>query len=700
MFILTFVLIFAGISLAQELNVDKYEYLAPLPGSSNVNPYTNIIIRKGPILNESDILNTNILKVTGSKSGVHKGKTLLLENSKTILFKPFNKFHEYELVTVELNYGKYNNKINILPQLEFNFTTGKDNSHIAVTEFCDLADNEKLEPDANIEIGSSLAIPELSVNTYNNPSDDYLFLGLSSGGTGHILIVDNDLVSVFYRKLPGVIFHLNYQPTNEITYNIYPVYSYGMDNSGNRTRQFFTPTGYALDIHDLQVMEDSSYYILGREFLTIDMSKYVINGDTAAILNSHTIHQMDVNNNEIWQWRAIDHYDILDVDEYVNLRQHSIDWTHCNAIEVDYDGNILLSTRNFNEITKIDRRTGDIIWRFGGEKNQFRSIAAGRGFSRQHDVRRLANGTLAFFNNGNKLNPEFSSFNVYRLDEENFHATLIKQYSRNPSVFSNSRGSVQELDNGNTLICWGPNQAPAITEINSYDFTEFEIDFITYAHQSHAYRHKWRTNLFSIKSDTIDFGFVNVGDSSSQSIRLYNRIGDDVIINEVLSSSTNFILKDTLPLIVPSRDEISLNLMFKPNSTGYFIDKLNIRHVNDTMLLGQQAVIIGKSVSISSVEGDYSLFSYSLSQNYPNPFNPSTKIRYSIPFQSNVEVIVYNSIGESIAELVDKLQSSGTYEVNWDAGKIASGIYFYSIKAIPSDGTKPFTFVRKMILLK
>jgi hypothetical protein len=50
--------------------------------------------------------------------------------------------------------------------------------------------------------------------------------------------------------------------------------------------------------------------------------------------------------------------------------------------------------------------------------------------------------------------------------------------------------------------------------------------------------------------------------------------------------------------------------------------------------------------------------------------------------------------------LVDDLQSSGTYEVNWDASKFASGIYFYSIKAVPIEGNDIFQSVKKMILLK
>jgi len=89
-----------------------------------------------------------------------------------------------------------------------------------------------------------------------------------------------------------------------------------------------------------------------------------------------------------------------------------------------------------------------------------------------------------------------------------------------------------------------------------------------------------------------------------------------------------------------------------------------------------------------------------LGQNYPNPFNPSTTIRYSIPTRSNVRLIVYNSIGENIADLINANQNAGSYDINWDAGNFASGIYFYSVEAIPADGSDFFRSVRKMILLK
>lgn len=85
---------------------------------------------------------------------------------------------------------------------------------------------------------------------------------------------------------------------------------------------------------------------------------------------------------------------------------------------------------------------------------------------------------------------------------------------------------------------------------------------------------------------------------------------------------------------------------------------------------------------------------FALYQNYPNPFNPSTTILYSIPEQSYVSLIVYDLIGNKVAALVEQKQPAGKYEVNFDAGKLPSGIYFYTLQ------TGKFLQTKKLILLK
>jgi hypothetical protein len=91
---------------------------------------------------------------------------------------------------------------------------------------------------------------------------------------------------------------------------------------------------------------------------------------------------------------------------------------------------------------------------------------------------------------------------------------------------------------------------------------------------------------------------------------------------------------------------------------------------------------------------------FALMQNYPNPFNPSTSIKYALPTESNVRIIVYNLIGQKITELVNGTQTAGYHEVTFNANYLSSGIYFYKIIATSKNNTKEFVVAKKMLLLK
>jgi len=85
---------------------------------------------------------------------------------------------------------------------------------------------------------------------------------------------------------------------------------------------------------------------------------------------------------------------------------------------------------------------------------------------------------------------------------------------------------------------------------------------------------------------------------------------------------------------------------------------------------------------------------FALLQNYPNPFNPSTKITYNIPQRSNVSLKIYDVLGKEITTLVNEQKEAGTYSIRFDAAKLSSGVYIYSIQA------GDFFESRKMILMK
>ena len=106
----------------------------------------------------------------------------------------------------------------------------------------------------------------------------------------------------------------------------------------------------------------------------------------------------------------------------------------------------------------------------------------------------------------------------------------------------------------------------------------------------------------------------------------------------------------------------------------------------------------GPTTGVAVTKGDLPK-SYEILQNYPNPFNPTTNIRYALPRESHVTLIVYNILGQRIRTLVDDVRSAGRYEVTWDGRNesgfsVGTGIYLYRIEA------GPYTNVQKMLLLK
>ncbi|QQS38186.1 MAG: T9SS type A sorting domain-containing protein [Ignavibacteriales bacterium] len=83
-----------------------------------------------------------------------------------------------------------------------------------------------------------------------------------------------------------------------------------------------------------------------------------------------------------------------------------------------------------------------------------------------------------------------------------------------------------------------------------------------------------------------------------------------------------------------------------------------------------------------------------LEQNYPNPFNPTTKISWQLPVGSFQTIKVYDVLGNEVATLVDEYREAGKYEIEFEAGNLSSGVYFYKLQ------TESFIQVRKLTVLK
>ena len=103
-----------------------------------------------------------------------------------------------------------------------------------------------------------------------------------------------------------------------------------------------------------------------------------------------------------------------------------------------------------------------------------------------------------------------------------------------------------------------------------------------------------------------------------------------------------------------------------------------------------------KAYMITSIDNENTNIpnGFSLSQNYPNPFNPTTKINFTIPVAGRTELTIYNMLGQKVATVVDKELSAGTYQYNFNANDLSSGLYFYTLQSNSKMETK------KMLLLR
>jgi hypothetical protein len=93
-------------------------------------------------------------------------------------------------------------------------------------------------------------------------------------------------------------------------------------------------------------------------------------------------------------------------------------------------------------------------------------------------------------------------------------------------------------------------------------------------------------------------------------------------------------------------------------------------------------------------------YSYGLSQNYPNPFNPTTKINFSLSDAGHAKMVVYNTLGQQVAVLVDMDLRAGNHEADFSGTGLSSGVYFYRLTVTSSANNLAFQDINKMVLMK
>jgi hypothetical protein len=335
--------------------------------------------------------------------------------------------------------------------------------------------------------------PHVSIPIKTNPDPGLIFIN-NWGGVPYIAILDNNGSPVFYRRMPSNARDFKLQANGLLSYRLAePFYRfYEMDSTYTVTREILAKNGQGTDEHELQILPNGNVLLISLEYKTVDMSKLVAGGKTNATIVGNNVQEIDPAGNLVFEWKCWDNLNITDAI-HENLTGQSIDYVHMNAIALDRDGNILTSSRHLSEITKINRITGKVMWRFGGVRNQFAYVNDPlNGPSYQHDIRVLPNGNITLMDNGNYHNPSLSRAVEYQLDTVAMKATLVWQYRHTPDRYTWWMGNVQRLPNGNTLINWADASLPKLTEVTPAGAKVMELGFVKSANSYRVFKFPWK----------------------------------------------------------------------------------------------------------------------------------------------------------------------------------------------------------------
>jgi hypothetical protein len=386
---------------------------------------------------------------------------------------------------------------------------------------------------------------EYEVKKIDNPSPGYLMMdGVSTlidNYGNHVLEENINFGTSSFKLLKNGLFAQG-------VVNDYYLY----DKDMKIVDTIFNNTKYVRDPHDLISLANGHYLMLCTESFVMDLSKVVEGGNPKANIISNVLVETDTKGNIYWQWRAIDHTNIKDVANDIELTQFTIDFTHINSLDEDINGNILISIRHFDEIALINKTTGDFIWRMGGfycKNNQFTFINDNEngfsGFSHQHCASILPNGNILLYDNGN-LKPNLYSRAVeYSVDVSLKTATKVWEYRNSPDIYNSTFGTVYRLENGNSLINFSNGK---IVEVKPDNSIAFEINSTL----NDIYYRVQKSTLNAIYSkrnisNTGNFEFINTPNNTGVRLELSAVTGNSPVYIQKHNYAPNGEYADTIP---------------------------------------------------------------------------------------------------------------------------------------------------------
>ncbi len=614
-FLITFSLILIIFSDTFGQLTPEVVYMSPRAGSEYNSPDCQVLMRFNEPVKAKDYHNVELI-ISDQNEKTVSGITKFVDDGLAILFKPDMVFSLSGKYHVELCYHTQSGDEVSLINSEFYITHGIGSTY-GYSNISDEYTSFQGGEFANAERAARYReqhnlpdnFPAIEVTYKNNPLPGHYFVSARQGGNtypGHNFMICFDTCGtpVFYKMLE------NRGSDFKIASNGYLTHHYGeyghylqLDSSYNQNGVYTALQGFSTDMHELKIENDSSYWVLTKQLHLVDMSQIVPGGNENATVEENIIQHIDKFGNLLWQWNSLDHIPITDCDtRFVDLTAFYIDYIHINALDFDEDSNLLISSRHLNEITKINASTGDIIWRWGGDANQFTFIEDPDGFYGQHSIKYQGDNVFTLFDNGNFHNPPHSRGLEYELDQQNMTASLKKEFTTGDApVYSPFMGHMQKNNERAVIVGWASNEPGLVlTEFDDVCDKRLEIHNLDTTLISYrAYKFPWHTNAFYFLHDTINvFGNASVSDTTLTNFSIYNNSSEYIDLTGYHTNLTNLIISDNFPVAIPPHGTKELTLGLISSGAGYYSDALTLysQTHNDSLRIADQVRVIGDIV--------------------------------------------------------------------------------------------------------
>jgi hypothetical protein len=479
-------------------------HVIPFPGTPDVTSSSPVIFSA---LTSSDLVS---VRVTGSRTGVHRGHLATLPDHAGVAFYPVRPFLAGERVTVTARLrsaadgtasGDPGARV-----LRFSFRIGSPAP--AATRPPTLAGahgagrptparaHSAGPPTQSFHSEPTLHPPLISVSGHLDISSGDVFLTAQNPVQPGPMILDPQGRLVWFEPVsqgqPMNLQVQSYQGHPVLTYWVGVFRQWGedmiLDTSYRTVAVVHGADGLVADLHDFQITRQGTALV--DEYKETRANLTGVGGPARGHVLDCIIQELDIRTGRLlWQWQSLGHVPLRASHAPVPTGSAPFDYFHLNSIQQLPNGNLVISARNTWAVYEIDRSTGRIIWTVGGRQPSFH-MGSGTGFEWQHDAR-LNGQTLSLFDDAAapQEEPE-SSAKVLHLNLKTDSVSLVHTYTHSPALLANSAGSAQILADGDVFVGWGPQ--PDFSEYSPSGRQVFNGAFAWGTDSYRGFRFRWR----------------------------------------------------------------------------------------------------------------------------------------------------------------------------------------------------------------